>query len=86
MLQNALKQDPQDAYANKELIYARVHAGQLDKAAENCTNAIEHLAVKTYNGEIVITSCMRFMRKKTKPVSINGWQKQKNGMPATTSF
>ncbi|MEI9958949.1 MAG: hypothetical protein WDM90_22145 [Ferruginibacter sp.] len=36
VLQDALKTNSTDAYINKELIYAQIKLGQLDKAAESC--------------------------------------------------
>jgi len=50
-LQRALKDNPNDAYTNKELVYAQIKSGQLDKASESCKNAIATCTDKTYNGE-----------------------------------
>lgn len=50
-LQGALETNPTDAYVNKELIYAQIKSGQLNKAAESCRKAIEVCSDKSYNGE-----------------------------------
>ncbi len=51
VLQTALKDNPKDAYTNKELVYAQIKSGQLDKASESCKNQIGTCTDKTYNGE-----------------------------------
>lgn len=51
VLQMALKDNPKDAYTNKELVYAQIKSGQLDQASESCRNAIARCTDKTYNGE-----------------------------------
>jgi tetratricopeptide (TPR) repeat protein len=51
VLRNALVSNPTDAYINKELIYAQIKSGQLDKASESCKNAISVCKDKTYNAE-----------------------------------
>jgi len=51
VLQNILETKPADAYVNKELIYAQMKSGQMDKAAESCTKAIKICTDKTYNAE-----------------------------------
>lgn len=51
ILENALAADPSDAYTNKELVFAEIKDGQLDKAAESCKKAIEVCKDQSYNGE-----------------------------------
>ncbi len=51
VLKDALKTNPNDAYTNKELIYAQIKSGLLDEASKSCKNAIAVCIDKTYNGE-----------------------------------
>lgn len=51
VLQSALGDAPTDAYVNKELIYAQIKLGQLDKAAESCKAAIAKCTDQSYNAE-----------------------------------
>jgi len=51
VLQSALQTSPTDAYINKELIYAQVKSGQLDKASESCKWALTVCNDKSYNAE-----------------------------------
>ena len=48
---NALLANPTDAYINKELIYAQIKSGQLEKASATCKNALAICQDKTYNAE-----------------------------------
>ncbi len=65
-LEDVIKTEPTDAYTNKELIYAFVKSGQLDKAAECCKKAIEICKDKTYNGENCYNLLHEFYAKKDK--------------------
>lgn len=51
VLQSALQTNPTDAYINKELIYAEVKSGQMDKASESCKKALVVCSDKSYNAE-----------------------------------
>lgn len=51
VLKSALETNSTDAYINKELIYAQIKSGQLDKASESCKIAIANCTDQTYNGE-----------------------------------
>jgi len=51
VLQNAIKSDPTNAYINKELIYAQINSGQIEKAIESYKKAIVTCIDQTYNGE-----------------------------------
>jgi tetratricopeptide (TPR) repeat protein len=66
VLKDALKANPTDAYTNKELIYAQMKSGQLDKASESCRNAIAICADKTYNGENCYNLLYEYFLKKDK--------------------
>ncbi|UAY51506.1 tetratricopeptide repeat protein [Ferruginibacter albus] len=65
-LQLALKQDPTDAYTNKELVYAQLESGDVDKAAESCKHAIATCTDKSYNGENCYNLLHTFFIKKDK--------------------
>jgi tetratricopeptide (TPR) repeat protein len=66
ILQNALVSNPADAYINKELIYAELKSGQLDKAAESCKIAIKVCTDKSYNGENCYNLLYSYYLKKDK--------------------
>lgn len=72
ILQVALGNNPKDAYTNKELIYAQVKSGQLDKASESCKNAIAVCTDKTYNGENCYNLLHEYYLKKDKE-NFNLW-------------
>jgi tetratricopeptide (TPR) repeat protein len=65
-LQDVIKKQPTDAYVNKELVYALVKSGQLDKGAESCRKAIEVCTDTTYNGENCYNLLHEFYAKKDK--------------------
>jgi tetratricopeptide (TPR) repeat protein len=77
VLQLALKDNPTDAYANKELIYALIQSGQLDKAARSCKNAIAICTDKTYNGENSYNLLHAYYQKKDKD-NFNLWLAETN--------
>ena len=66
ILQDALLADPTDAYTNKELVYAQIKNGQLDKAAESCRKAIEVCKDQSYNGENCYNVLHSYYLKKDK--------------------
>jgi len=66
ILEDALVADPGDAYTNKELVYAQVRSGQLDKAAESCKRAIEVCKDQSYNGENCYNLIQSYYMKKDK--------------------
>lgn len=66
ILQNALGTNPTDAYINKELIYAQIKSGQLDKASESCKRAIAICTDKKYNGENCYNLLYSYYLKKDK--------------------
>jgi tetratricopeptide (TPR) repeat protein len=72
VLQNALETNPTDAYTNKELIYAQVKTGNLDKAAESCKKAIAVCTDTTYNGENCYNLLHSYYEKKNR-VHFNLW-------------
>ena len=72
ILQVALGNNPKDAYTNKELIYAQVKSGQLDKASESCKNAMAVCTDKTYNGENCYNLLHEYYLKKDKE-NFNLW-------------
>jgi tetratricopeptide (TPR) repeat protein len=72
VLKDALNKNPTDAYTNKELIYALIKSGQLDKASESCKNAITVCTDKTYNGENCYNLLHEFYIKKDK-ANFNSW-------------
>lgn len=51
ILKIALKNDPLDAYTNKELIYAETKNGNLEDAENVCRKVFKECADKTYNAE-----------------------------------
>lgn len=51
VLQKAVKQDPLDAYTNKELIYAEVKNGNLEEAKTVYRKVLKQVKDKTYNSE-----------------------------------
>jgi len=51
VLQKAVKQDPLDAYTNKELIYAEVKNGNLEEAKNVYRKVLKQVKDKTYNSE-----------------------------------
>ena len=71
-LQNVLETNPTDAYVNKELIYALIKSGQLDKAAESCTKAIKNCTDKTYNVENCYNLLHNYYLRKDK-TNFNLW-------------
>jgi len=72
ILQTELKNNPKDAYTNKELIYALIKSGQLDQAAVTCKNAIAVCEDKTYNGENCYNLLHEYYLKKDKD-NFNLW-------------
>ena len=66
VLQTALKNNPTDAYTNKELVYAQIKSGQLDKASESCKNAIAICTDQKYNGENCYNLLHEYYLKKDK--------------------
>ncbi len=66
VLQGALQSDPTDAYVNKELIYAEIKSGQLDKASESCKKALAICTDKSYNTENCYNLLHEFYLKKDK--------------------
>jgi tetratricopeptide (TPR) repeat protein len=66
VLQHVLETNPTDAYINKDLIYAQIQSGQLDKAAESCKKAIAVCKDKTYNGENCYNLLHNYYLKKDK--------------------
>ena len=51
VLQSALVATPKDAYVHKELIYAELKSGQIEKAAASCKLALKVCEDKTYHAE-----------------------------------
>ncbi|MBL0154220.1 MAG: hypothetical protein IPP93_12305 [Chitinophagaceae bacterium] len=72
VLQIALQQDPKDAYTNKELIYAQIRSGDLDKAAVSCKNAINICTDVTFHGENCYNLLHELYLKKDK-ANFNLW-------------
>jgi len=66
VLKDALKANPADAYTNKELIYAQMKSGQLDKASESCRKAIAICTDTKYNGENCYNLLYSYFEKKDK--------------------
>ena len=72
VLIDALKANPRDAYTNKELIYAEIKSGQLDKASESCKKAIAVCTDTKYNGENCYNLLNTYFVKKDKD-NFNLW-------------
>ncbi|MEO6948342.1 MAG: hypothetical protein ABI123_01830 [Ginsengibacter sp.] len=72
VLIDALKANPRDAYTNKELIYAEIKSGQLDKASGSCKNAIAICTDTKYNGENCYNLLNTYYVRKDK-VNFNLW-------------
>lgn len=51
VLTEAVRKKPLDAYLNKELIYAQIHNGDIEKAKKSYWNFLKNGTNKTYNGE-----------------------------------
>lgn len=71
-LQGALEKDSTDAYVNKELIYAQLKSGQLEKASESCKKAIERCKDQSYNGESCYNILHEYYQKNDK-TNFNLW-------------
>jgi hypothetical protein len=72
VLHYALKENPTDAYTNKELVYAQLKSGQLEEASKSCKNAIAVCNDKTYNGENCYNLLHSYYEKKDKD-NFNLW-------------
>jgi tetratricopeptide (TPR) repeat protein len=83
VLEDALVADPTDAYTNKELVYAQVKNGQLDKAAESCKKAVELCKDQSYNGENCYNLLYSYYLKKDKANFTLWLDMTKNGRPKT---
>lgn len=66
ILRNALKDNPADAYSNKELVYSLIQGGKLGEAAESCRKAIDLCKDQSYNGENCYNLLYAFYAKKDK--------------------
>jgi tetratricopeptide (TPR) repeat protein len=66
ILTGALQSDPENAYVNKELIYALIKSGQLDQASERCKKAIAVCKDQTYNGEMCYNLLHEYYKTKDK--------------------
>lgn len=73
VLQKALAAAPTDAYTNKELVYALLKSGQLDKAAVACKNAITVCTDSQFNMENCYNLLHSFFLKKDKE-QFNAWK------------
>ncbi len=73
VLQKALAAAPTDAYTNKELVYALLKSGQLDKAAAACKNAIAVCTDSQFNMENCYNLLHSFFLKKDKE-QFNAWK------------
>lgn len=51
VLKEAVKSDPNDAYANKELLYSQIHNNQFNDAILTYERIIRDVSDKTYNAE-----------------------------------
>lgn len=51
VLQKALKNNPTDAYTNKELIYAQAQSGDVETAKKSCKNAFKVCKDESYHAE-----------------------------------
>ena len=74
VLKDALKANPSDAYTNKELIYAQIKSGQLDKASRSCKTAISICADISHNGENCYNLLHAYFVKKDNE-NFNSWLK-----------
>ncbi|HQV06762.1 MAG: hypothetical protein R2796_12395 [Chitinophagaceae bacterium] len=72
VLNKALKADSTDAYVNKELVYAQIKSGQLEKAAASCRKAIRICTDQKFNGENCYNILYTYFRKNDK-VNFNAW-------------
>lgn len=66
VLKSALKENPADAYINKEFIYAQAKSGKLDNASESCLKALEVCTDTSYNGEMCYNLLHAYYEKKDK--------------------
>jgi tetratricopeptide (TPR) repeat protein len=71
ILQSELKENPADAYTNKELVYALIKSGQLSKAANACKKAIA-ICPDKFNGEMCYNILHSYFEKKDK-ANFNLW-------------
>ena len=67
VLQSAVEKNPTDAYINKELIYAQVKSGQLDKASESYKRAVAACTDTSYNAENCYNILHTYYLNKDKP-------------------
>jgi tetratricopeptide (TPR) repeat protein len=75
VLQTTLETNPTDAYVNKEIIYAQIKSGELNKASESCKRAITVCTDKSYNGENCYNLLYEYYVKKDK-TNFNLWLAQ----------
>ncbi len=66
ILQEALETNPTDAYVYKELIFAQIHAQQIDKAVESCKKAIAVCNSVNYHAENCYNILYIFYKNKDK--------------------
>lgn len=65
-MQSALETAPKDCLLYKELSFAEMHLGQLDKAAETCNKGIAACADKQWKAEIAYNLAYNFYKAKDK--------------------
>ena len=66
VLNDALEFNSTDAYTHKELIYAQIKSGQMDKAAASCKKALAVCKDTSYNAENCYNLLYNFYLKKDK--------------------
>lgn len=64
ILKEAVKSDPNDAYTNKELLYAQINNNQLDEAILTYERIIQDVSDKTYNAENAFNILGAFYKQK----------------------
>ncbi len=72
VLQTALISTPNDAYTNKELVFAQVKSGQLSQAEISYKNAVAICTNKGYNAEMCYNILHQYFEKKDK-INFNIW-------------
>lgn len=77
VLQKAIKQDPLNAYTNKELIYAEVKNGNLEEAKNVYRKVLKEVKDKTYNSENAYNILQAYFLKKDVK-SFENWLSEAN--------
>ena len=85
VLEGALQTTPNECYLYKELSYAQMHIGQLDKAAVSCKKGIELCSEKPMKCEIAFNLAKQYFLIKDK-VNFKSWADEMKKWADTDDF